>query len=261
MNEKYTVHTVKYAMQLLRLFTNDAPEWSLTELSKENSLNISQAQRLLHTLTTYGYLEKNAATKKYRLGLSIIRLSGVLTTTMDIYKEARFALLKLIEKYELDFHIGVLEGINVVYLDKFENLYSTRFTSYIGKRNPAYCTGCGKVLLSYKDEFTQQELLKKINEYGFEKFGPRTILTVEALKMELDMIYQNGYAVSSEELIEGFTSIAVPVFDFSENVIAAISLTGLNYDVNSQTIIEELLKASNVISSKLGYIKTLGGNV
>lgn len=256
---KYPIHTVKNAMQIVRLFTNEKPEWTQTELSKASSLNISQTQRLLHTLTTHGYLEKNESTKKYRLGLSIIRLSGVLTTTMDIYKEARFALLKLFEKYELDFHIGVLEGIHVVYLDKFETLYSTRFTSYIGKRNPAYCTGCGKVLLAYKEKSIQGELVNKINDDGFEKFGPNTILTVVELKNELHAVYRNGYAISAEELIEGFTSIAVPVFDYSEKVIAAISLTGSDKDVNSPEIIKELLLAGKVISSKLGYFKTIGG--
>ena len=75
------------------------------------------------------------------------------------------------------------------------------------------------------------------------------------LKNDLDVIYKNGYAVSSEELVEGMTSIAVPVFDFSESVIAAISLTGPNKDVNLPMIINELLTASDIISANLGYIK------
>ena len=70
-------------------------EWSLTELAKEKSLNISHTKRLINTLTEYGYLEKDPISKRYRLGLSIVRLSGVLTSTMEIYKEARPILSKL----------------------------------------------------------------------------------------------------------------------------------------------------------------------
>jgi IclR family transcriptional regulator, KDG regulon repressor len=254
-DEKYIIQTVKNAMELLQLFTESSPEWTLTELAKQKSLNISNAKRLLNTLVEYGYLEKNTVSKKYRLGLAIVRLSGVLTTTMEIYKEARPILNKLVEKYNENVHIGVLEETNVLYLDKFESLYSTRLASHIGKRNPAYCTGCGKVLLAYKPEPLQQELLKKIVDQGFEQFASKTVKTIEELKNDLDVIVKNGYAISTDELSDGFTSIAVPILDYSEEVIAAISITGRSNKINSSVHLKDLMKCSDIISEKLGYIK------
>ena len=254
-DEKYIIHTVKNAMQLLQLFTDSSPEWSLTELAREKTLNISHTKRLINTLTAYGYLEKNPISKKYRLGLAIVRLSGVLTTTMEIYKEARPILSSLVEKYNENVHIGVLEEINVLYLDKFESLYSTRLASHIGKRNPAYCTGCGKVLLAYTPEPLQQELLRKIDEQGFEQFASNTVKTIEELKHDLGIIVKKGYALSTDELSDELASIAVPVLDFSGEVIAAISLTGPSSKVNSLIHLPDLMKCSDLISKKLGYIK------
>ena len=254
-NEKYIIHTVKNAMQLLQLFTDSSPEWSLTELAKAKSLNISHTKRLINTLTEYGYLKKDPISKRYRLGLAIVRLSGVLTSTMEIYKEARPILSKLLEKYDENVHIGVLEEINVLYLDKFESLYSTRLASHIGKRNPAYCTGCGKVLLAYTPEPLQQELLRKVDEQGFEQFASNTVKTIEELKNDLDIIVKKGYALSTDELSDGFASIAVPVLDFSGEVIAAISLTGPSNKINSLIHLNDLMKCSELISEKLGYIK------
>lgn len=253
-DEKYIINTVKNAMQILQLFTNSSPEWSLTEISREKMLEISHTKRLINTLTKYGYLEKDPVSKKYRLGLAIVRLSGVLTTTMEIYNEARPILSKLVEKFGENVHIGVLEETNVLYLDKFESLYSTRLASHVGKRNPAYCTGCGKVLLAYKSESEQQELLKKINSQGFEQFASKTVKSVEELKNNLDIIVKRGYAISTDELADGFTSIAVPVLDFSEEVIAAISLTGRSNKINLSTHLTDLITCSELISEKLGYI-------
>ncbi|MEH7226617.1 IclR family transcriptional regulator [Bacillus sp. JJ1566] len=253
-NEKYIINTVKNAMQLLQLFTVNSPEWSLTELSKEKSLNISHTKRLIQTLTEYGYLEKDHVSKKYRLGLAIVKLSGVLTTTMEIYKEARPILLKLAKKYDENIHIGVLEETNVLYLDKLESLYSSRLASHVGKRNPAYCTGCGKVLLAYKREPVQQELLKKIEDQGFEQFASKTVNTIDELKNDLNMIVKRGYAISTDELADGFTSIAVPILDYSEEVIAAISITGRNNKISPSVHLNDLLDCSNLISEKLGYI-------
>ncbi|PZX02891.1 IclR family transcriptional regulator [Psychrobacillus insolitus] len=257
-DEKYVIHTVKNAMQLLQLFTDNSPEWSLTELAKEKSLNISHTQRLINTLTAYGYLEKHPISKKYRLGLAIVRLSGVLTTTMEIYKEARPVLLELLEKYNENIHIGILEETNVLYLDKLDSLFSTRLASHIGKRNPAYCTGCGKVLLAYKSAPRQQELLRKIHDNGFEQFGSKTVQTIEELKKDLDIIIKKGYSVSTDELSDGLTSIAAPILDFSESVIAAISITGPSNKVTTLNHINDLVTYSKIISEKLGYIKRSG---
>lgn len=252
-DEKYLIQTVKNAMQLLLLFTRNAPEWTLTELANEKELNISTVKRLVNTLTNYGYLEKDPITKKYRLGLANIRLSGVLTTTMEIYKEARPILYRLVEKYNENVHIGVLEETNVLYLDKFESMYSTPLASHIGKRNPAYCTGCGKVLLAYKSEHIQEELLKKIAQQGFEQFASKTVKTVEELKSDLIKIVKNGYEISTDELADGFSSIAVPIKDFSGEVISAISITGRTENVKSSSLLDDLLECSAQISEKLGY--------
>jgi len=253
-NEKYTINTVKNAMQILRLFTKNFPEWTLTEISRERGLEISHTKRLINTLTNYGYLEKNPVTKKYSLSLAIVRLSGVLTTTMDIYNEARPILSKLVEKFGENVHLGVLEELNVLYLDKFESLYSSRLATHVGKRNPAYCTGCGKVLLAFKPEYEQQELLKKISYQGFEQFASKTIQTVEDLKKDLDIIAKNGYAISIDEIEDGFTSIAVPILDFSEKVIAAISITGSSDKIKISPHLNDLIKCSEQISEKLGYL-------
>ena len=132
-----------------------------------------------------------------------------------------------------------------------------RLASHIGKRNPAYCTGCGKVLLAYTPEPLQQELLRKVDEQGFEQFASNTVKTIEELKNDLDIIVKKGYALSTDELSDGFTSIAVPVLDFSGEVIAAISVTGPSNKINSLIHLNDLMKCSELISEKLGYIKRI----
>src|SRR4051794_39779134 len=108
MSRDYTVQTVQNAMQILRLFTIDKSEWTLTEIAREKEMSISTTKRLLQTLEKYGYIIKNHESKKYKLSLSILSLSGIVTTTMDIHREARSVLLELLESYGEAVHIGIL---------------------------------------------------------------------------------------------------------------------------------------------------------
>ena len=99
MERDYTINSVQNAMQILRLFTLDKREWTLSEIAREKNMSISTCKRLLHTLDKYGYLTRDNDSKKYKLGLSILSLSGIVTTTMEIHREAQPILTKLLHDY------------------------------------------------------------------------------------------------------------------------------------------------------------------
>ena len=254
MSRDYTVQTVQNAMQILRLFTIDKSEWTLTEIAREKEMSISTTKRLLQTLEKYGYIIKNHESKKYKLSLSILSLSGIVTTTMDIHREARSVLLELLESYGEAVHIGILEGVQTVYLEKLESLYPVRLASFIGKSNPIYCSGCGKVLLAYKEEKEQEKIIKTIERDGYHKYGSKTVKNTSELKEKLRSIQKQGYEICVDELSTGITSIAAPIYDYDETVIAAISITGPNKRMDIPRMIEGVLKAAKEVSNRLGYV-------
>jgi IclR family KDG regulon transcriptional repressor len=252
MENKYHVHTVKHAMQIIKLFTNERQGWTLSEIATEKRWNITTTKRLLDMLVKYGYLQKNRK-KIYSLDYTILRLSGIVQVTLDIYREAKPYILKLVETYGEAIHIGILEGTKVIYLEKAESQKNVALSSYVGKGNPAYCTACGKILLAYKEKKNQQQLLQEIEEEGLVIYCSNTVKNIEELKAQLQRISETGYVICNNEFSEGITSIGVPIYDYNDNVIAAISITGPQESFGKQELVD-LLQVGKELSINLGYI-------
>ena len=90
--------SVKNALRILNSFTMDEPEKKVTDISTELGLNKSTVSRTLATLASEGFVDKDPETKKYRLGLSILTLSGILNSNIDVYRESQPILNRLVEQ-------------------------------------------------------------------------------------------------------------------------------------------------------------------
>ncbi|MCQ6282409.1 IclR family transcriptional regulator [Bacillus sp. EB600] len=253
-NSKYILQTVQNAARILTLFTLERDEWNLSEISKELNLDISHVRRLLTTLEQENFLKKTG--KKYALGLDVLNLSGIVHSHLSIHLEARPILQQLVNEVGEAIHIGVLEGTRVNYLDKLETTHPIKLASQIGKWNPLYNTGCGKIILSYLPEDHLEEVLQKIEKQGMIKSTSNTVTDINELRRQLAGIRNSGYAVSSNELQEGVASIAAPIHDYSGEVIAAVSITGSCKKLCGDEIeiyISKIVNAAKKISKKIGF--------
>lgn len=154
--------SVKNALRILKCFTMDKPERKVSELSQSLGLNKSTVSRTLSTLASEGFVYKDPETQKYRLGLSILTLSGIVNSNIDVYRESQPILVNLVDTLGETAHISVLDQLEVIYLSKVECNHPVRFLTHVGRRNPLYCTSSGKVLLAYSNE----RLLEKVVEKG-----------------------------------------------------------------------------------------------
>ncbi|MDT8859699.1 IclR family transcriptional regulator [Alkalihalobacillus sp. MEB130] len=243
--------SVSNGLNILHLFTNEKPTWGVTEMANALSLNKSTVSRLVKELVLEGFLEKNGS--KYQLGISVLCLSGVVTSHLEIYREAKLTLHSLVNKVEETAHIAVLEDASITYLHKVECNQPVQLLSYIGKNNPATCTSSGKVLLAYQPDWVVTSVVKN----GLPKCGPNSITDQNQLMKDLEIIRQNGYSICINELHDEVVSIAAPVRDYSGDVIAAVSIVGPSHRMNEPLFpyyVKEVVKAGKDISEKLGYI-------
>ncbi|PFN97735.1 IclR family transcriptional regulator [Bacillus sp. AFS076308] len=244
--------SVKNALRILQCFTMDEPEKKISELSAALGLNKSTVSRTMTTLASEGFVYKDPETKKYRLGLSILSLSGIVSSQMDIYRESQPVLNRLVENIGETAHISVLDHLDVIYLQKVECNHPVRFLTHIGKRNPPYCTSSGKVLLAYAAE----DVVNQVIEKGLEKLAKNTITNPQNLRIHLNQVKENGYANSTEEILEGVTSIAAPIFDYRGKVIAALSVVGPNQRIQEhkiQGLAKKVMSAAREVSTRMGY--------
>jgi DNA-binding IclR family transcriptional regulator len=248
---QYQVRTVQRAISILKLFINKPGLMSLTEISRETGLNQVTAYRLIATFIATGFIEQSTESEKYRLGVTALALGDAYSRSNDLSQRAHPRLVELRDKCGETVHLSILDGAEIVYLDKIPGLHPIGLmSSRVGGRAPAYCTGVGKVLLAYQPEdkirttYLKGELIS---------FTPRTITSVERLLVEFSKIRANGYALDQEEHEIGVACVAAPIFDHN-GILAAISLSG-PYDRIMNSVPElskQAMRIAGVISTFFG---------
>ena len=149
--------------------------------------------------------------------------------------------------------VGVLDGHEVVYVDRLESAHSLRLFTDTGRRVPVHCTSSGKVLLAYLSAAERDGVLRAA---PMNALTPHTITSREQLMAELARVCQRGWAEAINEREIGIASIAAPVRDVSGEVVAAISI-GVPLARCSVTSLRRLaptiIEAAEAASRRLGW--------
>lgn len=254
-NEDNYLSTVKNALRILNHFSEEQPALRVSDLAADLGLNKSAVSRLLSTLASEGFVVKDPETQKYRLGLRILTLNSIVTSQLEINREARPILKQLVKELGEAAHIAVLEGHEVVYLEQVESQHHVRILSYVGRRNPVHCTSSGKVLLA----FQKPDVIEAVLQSGLERYSPATVTDPDVLRSHLAEIRETDFCSSIGEFLEDVVSFASPVRDFTKKVVAAVSVIGPKHRIKPQmypSIKSKVIKAAKEISRNLGYYHT-----
>jgi IclR family transcriptional regulator, pca regulon regulatory protein len=145
---RYNIETLARGLNILELFTSRTPSLSLVEITASLSLNKSTAFRILATLESSGYLERDPTTRKYRPSLKVLQLGFLAINRLEVRQVARPYLEKLSQEVNETVSLCVLHGADIVYVDRIRNRAIVGVVLDIGSHVPAHSTTVGKVLLS-----------------------------------------------------------------------------------------------------------------
>ena len=229
------ISSVKKALELLKIFSTDQPELSLTEISKRMDLHKSSVFRILNTLKSSGFIEKDPLTKKYRLGLELLNLANKVLSRYDLRNQAGPYLEKLARKTGEIIHLSILDGNEMVYLEKKGQGQVLTVATQIGGRNPAHASAMGKMLLS---DLSRRELKELFREGPLKKLTTNTITEIPKLLEELERVRRQGFALDDEETFPGIRCAAAPIQDRNGKTVAAISVTVPKQRMGKQRIKE-----------------------
>lgn len=216
------IQSLDRALRILDLFDELNPELKITEISTKLNLNKSTTHSLLKTLKLHGYIKQNSDTGKYSLGLKLLERSTFLMNSIDVRTIAKRSLVELSVNTNCTVHLVMLEGKTGVYIDKVESPDITIVYSRIGRRVPVHSSAVGKALLAFKPE---EEVEKVLSDYQFTRQTDKTITSKEGFLKELNKVMENGYAIDNEENEPGVCCFAVPLYDHTGTVHAAISIS------------------------------------
>ncbi len=252
MKDFVRVQSIDRAVAIIECFSGSKRELKLADITDKLELNKSTVHGILNTLKHHKFIEQDEITRKYRLGTRFIECSNLVVNSMDIINIACPVIEKICGKIEETVHIGMLDGLDVVFLDKRECCKSIRTTTQVGSRIKAYSTADGKIILCY----LEKDKLKNSLPRTLKKFTPNTIDDKQLFLEELAIIKRNGYAVDYEETVQGLVGIAAPIYDYCGAVKYSIGATVPSIRINEDNIkeyIDIIRTAAMEISCRRGY--------
>ena len=212
-----------------------------SEISRRLNIPKSSASYILRTLERRGYLRRDAASGRYRLGLKVLSLGREAQANFDIAEIARPFMVALVERLRLTCHLAVLDQGEAVYVEKVDAPGFFKVNTWVGRRMFVHSTSVGKALLAWMPKAEAEAIVR---QRGFKKRTPKTITTLARFTAELEQVRVRGYAVDDEENSLGARCVAAPIFDSSGGVNAALGVSGTLTQVDEEHIprIAEALK-------------------
>lgn len=220
--DQSTLLSVDKALSIVEILMRRTEPLSARAIAEAAGINRTTTHRLLNALMHRGWIEKPAGTASYRLGLKFVALAHVGSLSRSFFAEVRPVMEQLSELTRETVHLGVLDGFDVLHVDKIDSLEHVGIASKIGSRGIPHSTGLGKALLAAGPDRT-------IDEYIAYATGPnpRSRLTDgKAFREELARTRARGFSIDDEEDSIGVRCLGVAVLGAGNIPLFAMSLTG-----------------------------------
>jgi IclR family pca regulon transcriptional regulator len=234
--------SLERGLAVLGVFTPTRPVLGIADIAHKLGMSRPTTHRYAATLVALGYLEQDAGSRKYRLGLRVT----------DLYLEG------LSQRTSYTTSLGVLDGGDVLYVDRVRSLRrrpgEVELELHTGSRVPAYCTAMGKLLLASLPAPEQRDLIRAMK---LAKRGPHTITRKKALREELEQIRATGFAASDQEMAAERYAIAAPVRNEAREIVAAVHMAAHSSVISLEELVDalgpHLVATADQISARLGY--------
>jgi IclR family transcriptional regulator, KDG regulon repressor len=247
-----TLSSLQKVYRILDVFASADTELRVTDISQQARLDKSTVSRILASLSSAGYLEKNESNKAYSLSWKWHKLgNAVMNRYFDIRVAAVPFLDELAKETDEIVHLAVLDKTEAVSLEKRGRSRALTIGTQVGGRAPAHASSLGKVLIS---SMTEEELSRTFGRTPLVRLTGKTISNVSELLKEVKKIKKQGYAFDDEECHEGVQCLAAPVTDSNGTIIAAIGVSAPKQRMNKakkEEIRAHLLQTAGCISQRI----------
>lgn len=228
--------TLTSALDVLKMFTREKPEWGGRELANEMQMNHTKVYRILETLESNDFLYKDPETKRYSLGFAVWELGMIMYEGLNVKQLIRPILTKLSHDTGESVFLTVLDKDEAVTLEVIEPENKVKFSVSAGSRAPLYVGASYRSILAYLNEHKIEEILQLDN---LKKFTANTMIDPVELKEELKKIREKGWASSQGEYTEDVIAIAVPLFK-DDCIIGSVTVSGPIYRISEEKIAKDL---------------------
>jgi len=213
------VQSLERGLSVIRVLSAPDPQ-TLSEVSRAAGLSRATARRFLLTLQDLGYVHESGG--RFALTPRVLELGYAYLSSLSLPEVAQPHLERLVAEVHESSSVSVLDGDDIVYVARVPTRRIMAVSISVGTRFPAYATSMGRVLLAHLPAAEREARLARAD---LRPITESTITTLAGLEQELDRVARRGWSLVDQELEAGLRSIAVPIRDRRETVVAAMNLS------------------------------------
>jgi DNA-binding IclR family transcriptional regulator len=217
-------------------------------LAQQLDLNVATVHNIAMTFCERGYLRQDPTTKKFLPGMHLLLLGRHPSYFDSLTASASGIIDALAARLNESVQLSSIDRTQIRNLKYVLSKQALRVDQPDDISHNSYCTGSGKVLLA---SMSEQDLENYLKETKFQQFTPKTICSPDALRAELEMVRQNGYAQTCDEYFEGVSAVAVPIYDPWGSVIASLGASAPTVRLQKEGQFEESLLALREAASAI----------
>lgn len=249
------VNSVERALSIIEALSRSG-EMGITDLSRELDLGKPTVYRLISTLRVLGYVVQTTS-DKYRLTLKVFEISSKVVNRLGVRNLAYPYMEQLAVLTNETINLAMLDGGEVVFLERIDSREPLSKGLEVGTRFPAYCSALGLALLAHSDPPKVDKLLEQMEREGrIIKYTDNTLIDLDLLRKELQKVKAQGYAFDDERYLPGIRGIAAPILNNVGKILAAISIAGPKGRLTGEVVagfVPIVIRTAKAISSRLGY--------
>lgn len=227
-----SVRAVDRALEILMCFNRQTPELSMTQIAEQIGIHKSTIHRLLATLESKRFVQRNPETGTYRLGIRLLQMAYLTLEQNDLRQFAAPFMQRLEAQSQENIHLAILDDSDVVFVATIESQQRVKLAASIGQRLPAFATASGKAILA----FLPDKMVQRIIDRGMPKLTPFTHATPDEFFKDLQQIREQGFAISEQELEGEINAVAAPIFDMDQQPIASLAVVGPAYRLTHELL-------------------------
>jgi len=231
----YTVPALQKGLQILGMFDSNVHSLTQAEMAQQFGVSTSSLYRIVQTLTNMGYLRK-ISTNTYELGSQVLSRGFSYLASRETVEVAAPYITKLRDSTSLSSHFAIREGCETLYVFRALALQRLSVNVPIGTRYPCHTIAMGRALLCGMTSSELETLYYGKRLDGYPKPTPQTL---PELVQQCDKERQQGWSLHYSDYA---IAIAVPVRNFSGEVVAAINVSGPEATMRQEGTQERLIK-------------------
>lgn len=215
--------STKNTLKIFDLFDEENRHLTVAQIAKKLNKPQSSVYRYVRVLRENNFLREKE-NGYYSLGYKFLKYYRIVKMDVDLSSIAEKHMVQLTNDFSETTMLLVYSNLQAVCLYTVNSNERVKVAGEPGEIIPLYAGGSSKALLAYLDE---KILIQLYEQENIKQFTNQTIVEFEHMKKHLNIVRKNGYAYSNGELHEGVISYGVPIFNSSQEVIASLSITGL----------------------------------